>query len=243
MRIKFWLASLVTLSFLTLSPFAIADSDKSDFETIKSTFIKRFPGVDVKNVEKAPVPGLYEVQVGPDIVYVDEKVDYLIQGAVIEAKTRLNLTDQRVQKLLEVPFATLPLDLAIKQVRGNGSRKIAIFEDPNCGYCKLLQEDLVKAKDVTIYSFVYPILSDDSFLKTKNILCADDSAKVWYDWMVNGVEPAESNCDDHNIEELMKLGNRLSIRGTPAIFFEDGFRASGALPLAQIHKKLDSIKK
>lgn len=254
MRIKVWFTSLVTLFFITLSPLAIANSNNNEadssaaldikiVESIKQTFAKRFPGIDIDNVQKSPVPGLFEVQVDTDIVYVDEKVDYLIQGAVIEAKTRLNLTEQRMQQLSAVPFEDLPLDLAIKQVRGDGSRKIAIFEDPNCGFCKQLQKDLVKGKNITVYSFLYPMLSEDSVLKTRDVLCAKDSSKVWYDWMVNGIEPAENNCNDHNIEELLKLGSKLSVRGTPAIFFEDGFRASGALPLAQIHQKLDEINK
>lgn len=244
MRIKVWFVSLITLFSIALGSYAVAqpqDSNNKTTDTIKALFAKRFPGIDADSVQQAPVSGLYEVQVGTDIVYVDESVDFLIQGSIIDAKTRLDLTQQRMQQLSAVPFDDLPLNLAFKQVRGDGSRKIAIFEDPNCGYCKQLQKSLVDAENVTIYSFLYPILSEDSVIKTRDVLCSKESSKAWFDWMVGGVVPPENECEDHNIQQLLDLGRKLSVRGTPAIFFEDGFRASGALPLAQIHEKLDEI--
>lgn len=261
MRIKVWFVSLLTLFSIVIGSYAIAKSgenlkansnkiaqsptakDSKLLDVIKNKFTKRFPGIDADKVLQSPMPSLFEVQIGTDVVYVDENVDFLIQGSMIDAKTRLDLTQQSIQKLSAVPFEKLPLDLAFKQVRGDGSRKIAIFEDPNCGYCKQLQKSLVDAENVTIYSFLYPILSEDSVVKTRNVLCSKEPSKAWYGWMVDGVVPPENQCEDHNIQELMDLGRKLSVRGTPAIFFEDGFRASGALPLAQIHEKLNQISK
>src|SRR5699024_1560588 len=148
---------------------------------------------------------------------------------------------ERVQKLSEVPFETLPLELAIKQVRGDGSRKLAIFEDPNCLYCKKLHETLKEFDDVTIYSFLFPVLSEDSVTKARDVWCSSDSAQVWHDWMLDDKTPATEQCDDNPVEEVLALGRELNVRGTPAILFEDGKRVDGAVPSDHIQARLEAL--
>ncbi|KAA0889451.1 DsbC family protein [Pusillimonas sp. ANT_WB101] len=208
---------------------------------VQKAFEKRFPEIDVGGVAPTPFAGLYEVQVGSDLLYVNADVDYILQGSLIDAKRRTDLTAERIDALSRVDFADLPLDIAIKQVKGDGSRVMAIFEDPNCGYCKQLHKTLNDVDNVTIYSFLFPILSPDSTTKARNIWCAEDKAEVWRDWMLRGKKPAEAECETP-IEQSLALGRKLNVQGTPAIFFADGSRINGALPLNALKQKLDTLK-
>jgi thiol:disulfide interchange protein DsbC len=194
-------------------------------------------GTKVDSVRDAGVMGLYEVVVGGEILYTDRKATYLFLGDIMEAKSHRNLTEDRKNKLAQIKFSDLPFDLAVKQVRGNGKRVFATFEDPHCGYCKKLAKELQGMTDVTIYTFLFPILSPDSTEKSKAIWCASDKAKVWNDWMLNGTEPPAAKCDAP-IEKLVALGRRLNIRGTPTIFFQDGSRVPGFIPAAGIEQSL-----
>ncbi len=207
---------------------------------IKKRFSERFPGLEPTAVTPTPFGGLYEIQLGGELLYTNEQVDYLMQGALIDAKNRRDLTAERLAKLSEVPFEDLPLDLAVKQVRGKGERKIAVFEDPNCGYCRMLHQTLQEVDNVTVYTLLYPILGPDSRSKAENIWCAEDSAQVWRTWMLNRTTPPSASCDAP-IDQILALGQKLQVRGTPAIFFEDGSRVNGALPLPQLVKKLDAL--
>jgi thiol:disulfide interchange protein DsbC len=153
-----------------------------------------------------------------------------------------NVTSERIQKLTAIKFSDLPLDLAVKQVRGDGKRTFATFEDPNCGYCKKLAKDLTKLDNVTIYTFLYPILSPDSLEKSKQIWCAADKAKAWNDWMVEGKAPTgKSDCDTTAVQKTIEAGRKLAINGTPTIFFADGERIPGAVPVDKIEQKLAQI--
>ena len=194
-------------------------------------------GPKVESVRKSGALGLYEVQVDGDLFYTDEKVTYMILGEIIEAKSRKNITEERKQKLSQVKFSDLPLDLAIKQVRGTGKRIVASFEDPNCGYCKRLAKELQNVNDVTIYTFILPILSPDSAEKAKNLWCAPNRVKAWNDLMIEGTLPAAANCD-HPTEKVSALGRKLGIRGTPTLFFADGSRVPGYIPAATLEKAL-----
>jgi len=205
---------------------------------VQTAFEQRFNGVEVGEVRKAPLPGLFEVQVGMEVVYVDEAVNYVFQGSLIDVESRTDLTEARKQKLAEVPFESLPVELAVKVVRGSGERKVAIFEDPNCPYCKKLHNTLKEMDNITIYSFLFPVLSKDSVTKARDIWCADSPAQTWQDWMLEDSEPETARCDDDPAKEIIALGQKLQVRGTPAIFFEDGSRLSGAVPLAKIETQL-----
>ena len=180
---------------------------------------------------------MFEIRIGTDLLYSDAEVEYVLQGALIDAKTRSDLTAQRIAKLSQIDFSMLPLDDAIKQVKGDGSRVMAVFEDPNCGFCKLLHQTLEDIDDVTVYTFLFPILSPDSHERSRNIWCAEDRAAVWKAWMLSAKEPAEAQCDTP-IETNLELGRSLMVTGTPAIFFADGSRINGAMPAEVLEKRL-----
>ncbi|MDP2108844.1 MAG: DsbC family protein, partial [Rhodocyclaceae bacterium] len=165
-------------------------------------------------------------------------VTHIIIGEVIETSSRKNLSEERKQKLAQIKFSDLPLDMAVKQVKGNGKRLLATFEDPNCSYCKKLAQELQGVNDVTIYTFIYPILSPDSTEKAKNLWCASDRVRAWNDFMINNQAPASKNCN-HPTEKVVAFGKKLNIRGTPTMFFADGSRVPGYMPLATLEKALD----
>jgi thiol:disulfide interchange protein DsbC len=197
----------------------------------------------VTSITKTPYLGLYEVYVDGQIVYTDEKVSALLIGALVDGKTMKNVTDERMQKLTAIKFADLPLALAVKQVRGDGKRVFATFEDPNCGYCKKLAKDIAKLDNVTVYTFLYPILSPDSLEKSNQIWCAPDRAKAWNDWMIDGKAPGgKGDCDTTAVKKTIEMGRKLAITGTPTIFFADGERIPGAIPIAKIEQKLAQTK-
>lgn len=201
-------------------------------------------GAKVESVAKSGYLGLYEVYADGNIFYTDEKMSAIMVGAqLIDAKTMKNVTDERMKKLTAIKFGDLPLDRAIKQVRGDGKRVLATFEDPNCGYCKRLAKDIAKLENVTVYTFLYPILSEDSVRKSKQIWCAADRAKAWNDWMIDGRAPAaKEDCDTAAIGKNQEFGRKLNITGTPTMFFIDGERVPGAMPLARIEQKLNQAK-
>ena len=194
-------------------------------------------GTKVDSVRDAGFLGLYEVVVGGDIIYTDRKAAYFILGDVMDAKSHRNLTEERKNKLAQIKFSDLPLDLAVKQVRGSGRRVFATFEDPHCGYCKKLAHELQGMTDVTIYTFLYPILSPDSSEKARNIWCAPDRAQAWRDWMLKDIEPPVGKCDAPT-DKVVALGRRLNIRGTPTIFFADGSRIPGFVSASQIEQAI-----
>lgn len=201
-------------------------------------------GTKVESVTKSGYMGLYEVYADGNVLYTDEKMTAIMVGAqLIDAKTMKNVTEERMKKLSAIKFSELPLERAIKQVKGDGRRVLATFEDPNCGYCKRLAKDLQKLDNVTIYTFLYPILSEDSVRKSRQIWCTSDRAKAWSDWMVEGrALNGKEDCDVSAIARNQELGRRLNITGTPTIFFVDGERVPGAMPLARIEQKLNQAR-
>ena len=213
--------------------------------TIKKALEPRLgDGAKIESVRETPYAGLYEIRVGGDILYTDKKGEFLIIGHVYDAKTSQDLTKARLDDINKIGFSDLPFDSAIKQVKGNGKRVIAVFEDPNCGYCKKLRQTTLKEVDnVTIYTFMYNILSDDSFTKSKNIWCAPDRAKAWDDWMLNAkaAPAAPAACATPN-DKIFALGRKLRIEGTPAIFFADGTRIPGAIDLKGLEAKFATVK-
>lgn len=201
-------------------------------------------GTKVVSVTKAGYLGLYEVYADGNIFYTDEKLTaILVGGQLIDARNMKNMTDDRMKKLTAIKFSELPLERAIKHVRGDGRRVLATFEDPNCGYCKRLAKDILKLDNVTVYTFLYPILSEDSVRKSKQIWCSADRAKVWNDWMVDGKAPSgRDDCDTTAVSKNQEFGRKLNISGTPTIFFADGERVPGAMSTDRIEQKLSQIK-
>jgi thiol:disulfide interchange protein DsbC len=198
-------------------------------------------GAKVDSVRKAGALGLYEVVVGSEIIYTDDKANHFVFGHIVDPKTRKDLTQERLDKMSTIKFSELPLDLAIKQVKGNGGngkRTIATFEDPNCTYCKKLAKELQGVTDITIYTFVYPILSQDSHDKSKAIWCAPDRAKAWNDYMLSGTAPSAGKCDTSGLDKVMETAQKLRVRGTPAIFLADGTRVPGFMEKAQLEQAM-----
>ena len=219
---------------------------EADEGAIRKNLGERIPQFrQIDEVSKSVMPGLFEVRVnGTEIFYTDSEGNFLIQGSLIDTKLRRNLTEERVDKLTAVAFDTLPLKDAFTIVRGNGKRKLAVFEDPNCGYCKRFERDLQKVDNVTISMFLYPILSTDSTEKSKNIWCAKDKAKAWTDWMVRdqAAGPAPPACDASALARNVALGKKHKITGTPTLIFADGSRVPGAIDAAQVEKFLAEAK-
>lgn len=199
-------------------------------------------GVKVDSIIKTPYGGLYEVRVGSDILYTDEKAQYLFVGNVIDAKSGTNYTKARTDELSKIKFSDLPLESALKMVKGDGKRVIAVFEDPNCGYCKRFRKTLAGMDNITVYTFLYNILSEDSTVKSKNVWCSADRNKAWDEWMLNGKAPsaAPANCATPN-EKILALGQKLRVNGTPAIFFADGSRVPGAMDAKGLEEKFASL--
>ena len=218
----------------------------ADEAAIRKNLAERLPNFPpIDEVSKTPIPGVYELRIGAELLYTDEQGQYVIQGSIIDTKTRANLTEARIAKLTQVDFASLPLKDAILIKQGSGARKMVVFGDPNCGYCKRLERDLVTLKDVSIYTFLYPILGPDSNVKSRDIWCAREPGKVWRNWMVDGTTPpkAMGACDTSALERNLALGNRNRVNGTPAVVFEDGTRSPGALPAEQIESRLVAAAK
>ncbi|MYM89052.1 DsbC family protein [Duganella sp. BJB488] len=200
--------------------------------------------VKVDSVKETPYAGLYEVRIGNDILYTDKTGTYLFSGHVFNLTTSTDLTKERLEEINKIKFSDLPLDKAIKTVKGDGKRVIAVFEDPNCGYCKRFRQTTLKETDnITVYTFMYNILADDSFTKSKNIWCAPDRSKAWDDWMVNNkAAPAAAEACQSPNQDVLELGHKLGVSGTPAIFFADGTRVPGAIDTKALEEKFAKIK-
>ena len=211
---------------------------------IRKNLAERLPNLPkIDEVSKTPMNGLYELRLNDsEIFYTDAEGNFLIQGHLIDTKARRNLTEERVDKLSAIDFAALPLKDAFTVVRGTGKRKMAVFEDPNCGYCKRFEKDLQKVSDVTVYMFLYPILSPDSIEKSKNIWCTKDKAKAWHDMMVRDQPSPKATCDTAAIDRNIAFGKKHKITGTPTVFFVDGSRVPGAIGAPQVEKLLAEAK-
>ncbi len=208
---------------------------------IRENLAKRLPGLpQIDEVSKTPIPGLYEVRMGTDLIYTDEHGDHVIEGAITDTRTRTNLTEARVEKLTAIDFAALPLKDAIIWKQGSGARKLVVFADPNCGYCKKFETEMQQVKDVTVYTFLFPILGGDSPEKSRDIWCAKDNGAVWRDWMIKGTRPAHNigQCDTTALQRNLALGKKFRVNGTPALVFEDGKRVPGAMAPDQVEKQL-----
>jgi len=227
------------IGLLGASPIAQAQNTQQ----IRAELQKRLGSTaNIKGVSASPVPGLFEVQLNNEIFYTDANAKYLIQGEVIELATGQNLTEKRQADLNRIRWPDLPLSNAVKMVRGNGSRQLAVFADPNCGYCKRLEKTFQQLDNVTVYTFLLPILSADSVQKSKQIWCSSDATKAWTDWTINNTTPSGKGDCTTPIDKNLALAKSYGITGTPTIFFTDGSRFPGAVQLGDIEKKFASLK-
>ena len=199
-------------------------------------------GHPVKSVTKSPIDGLYEVNTGSQLVYSDANGDYLLIGDLVDTRTGINLTEERSNDLNHIDFASLPLDDAVKVVKGNGSRRIAVFSDPNCPYCRAFENTLKSVDNVTVYTFLYPVLSADSMAKAKAIWCSSDRAQAWEAWILERRMPSASgDCNTLAINANLTLGQKLGVTGTPTIILSNGHRLPGAVPLEQLNEELNAM--
>ena len=207
---------------------------------IRKALAERIPQLQqIDEVRSTPMKGLYEVRIGTDLFYTDAQGNYLIQGELIDTKARRNLTEDRINKLTAVDFKALPLQDAFTMVRGNGKRKLAVFEDPNCGYCKRFEKDLQKVNNVTVYLYLIPILGQDSVEKSKQIWCSMNKGKTWDDWMQRDVLPkGASSCNTDALTANLEFAKKYRITGTPTLVFADGTRVPGAINAQQIEQQL-----
>jgi thiol:disulfide interchange protein DsbC len=202
-------------------------------------------GVNIKvdSVAKTPYAGMYEVRTNGDIFYTDETARYLFVGKVMDLTTLQDLTRARVDQISAIRFSDLPLEDAIRTVKGNGKRVMAVFEDPNCPYCRKLHQTLQGVDNVTVYTFLLNILSDDSALKSRNIWCAPDRVQAWQRWMADAkaAPAAPADCSTPN-EQVLALGRKLRVSGTPTIYFADGSRTGSGFDAAALEAKLNGAK-
>ena len=215
---------------------------------IRKNLAERLPTLPkIDEITRTPIPGLFEVRFGgTEIIYTDATGDHVLAGAaLIETKTRTDLTEARINKLLAVDFDKLPFKDAVVFKQGSGARRLAIFADPNCGFCKRFERDIAGMKDVTIYTFVVPILGADSATKSRDIWCAKDAARAWRAWMIDNVAPPKTaaSCDSAAIERNLEFSKKNRINGTPVTLFEDGSRKVGALPVDALDKLLAAAVK
>lgn len=234
------LTAIVTLGLVLGNAWA-----QGQEATIRKNLSERIPQIPkIEEISRTPMAGLFEVRLSTnEIYYSDAEGNFLIQGSLIDTKSRRNITEEREAKLSAIDFNTLPLKDAITLVRGNGKRKLAVFEDPNCGYCKRFERDLSKVDNVTIYLFLYPILSADSADKSRNVWCAKDPASAWTQLMSRDQAPANTQCSTAAIERNIEFGRKHKITGTPTLIAQDGSRVPGAINTAQIEKLLADASK
>ena len=240
---KFLSIVISAVAFISTS-FILSSSAQAQADQQIKTEIQKKLGTNakVRSVTPAPVSGLYEVLVGNDIFYTDSSAKYLIQGEIIELASGKNITEQRQADLNRIKWTDLNQANAFKTVRGNGIRQLAIFSDPNCGYCKRLEKSLQQLDNVTIYTYLIPILSADSIQKAKQIWCSTDPNKTYMDWMINGVAPSGKTDCSNPLDKNLTYAKTYGITGTPTLFFTDGSRFPGAVQVTDIEKKFASLK-
>ena len=236
MRLKLFIAILVLVFF--------SEVIWADEEALRKAIQPHFAGHNIDSLKKTPYLGLYEVVVGDEVFYTDEKADYFFFGHVIDTKTRVSMTNERIQEIKaarRVSLDSLPLQHAIKIVKGDGKRKLAIYTDPNCPYCKQLEKELVNVTNITIYTLLYPVLNGSMEL-SKKIWCSKNQIKAWDDFMLKGVAPSGKDCETP-LEALVKSGRENKVSGTPTLIFADGSIVGGMIPAAVIEEKLESASK
>jgi thiol:disulfide interchange protein DsbC len=238
------LRALVAASLLTLGALAQAQSGElpaAQLQALRAKLAQRLPDLPpVESARTTPMAGLIELKMGTQVMYADVNGEYLIEGHLVETRTQRNLTEERLDDINKIDFNALPFKDAITWKSGTGKRRLVVFADPNCGYCRHLEKEIQQIKDVTVYTFMIPILGDDSKVKVENIWCVKDRTQAWRDWMLAGQQPARSfgMCASPTQRNLA-LSQRLRVQGTPAMFFEDGTRLASAASAATIEQRLN----
>ena len=222
-----------TLAFALVS--FISSLSLANVDTVKSNLNKQHPKLKIENIQATDMKGIYSGSVDGQVVYVGEDAQHILVGSMYRLSDQKNLTKDLVLKQNSIDWKKLPLQDAVKSVRGNGKRQIAIFSDPNCPYCKQLETELNKLNDVTIYTFIYPI-KNQSIAVSKQVFCEKDSALAWSNLISKGIQPSSKKTCANPIERNLRLGKSLGLNGTPAIIFSNGFKVMGSHPAQEIEK-------
>ena len=230
---------------LALPPLFAASGKSPDLAQLQKTLAERLPQSKIVDIKPAAVPGLYEVFTGSSLFYSDATGDYIIEGSLIDTRTKKDLTEARVNERNVIRFDSLPFDKAIKVVKGDGSRKLAVFTDPDCPYCKRLEEEIKSVDNVTMYLFMFPLkqIHPNAERHAKSIWCAENSATAWTAWVLDKKEPEDKTCQNDPVDATLQLGEKLNVNGTPTIYFEDGSRQAGAMKAADLETKMKEAKK
>lgn len=242
------LAAMVLMTADTFADKATTDKAPTDDQTaiianLKQTLQTRLPTLQIDSIEPSQWPFFYEVMAADgELFYVDKTGDYLFLGKVMDTKTRTNLTEQRWNALNQVDFKSLPFDLAVKEVRGDGSRKIAVFADPHCPYCSRFVKTLQDVNNITVYTFLFPLedLHPGATERAKKIWCANNRETAWEDWMLKQQDTPATACNTGQLKTIKTLGEKLKINGTPTLIFPDGDRIPGAIGKDDLEKQLQS---
>jgi thiol:disulfide interchange protein DsbC len=233
------LFALGACALFSVAPGFAAD-DAAIATTIRNALATRLPNLPhIDEITKSPIPGLWEVRLGSQVIYSDAQGSFVVEGEIIDTVKHTNLTQARIDKLTAVDFAKLPLQDAVVWKKGTGARKLVVFADPNCGYCKKLEHDLNNVRDVTVFTFMIPILGGDSPQKARDIWCSKDNGKVWRSWMIDGTPPPAitAKCDTSALSRNVALGQKHGVTGTPSLVFEDSERVPGVLSAEDLEKK------
>ena len=228
----------ILIAFLLIALWSSAHAGENE---IRKSLQSKFPGIGkLEHIVKTPYAGLYEIVVDDQLLYTDAEGKYIFEGNIIDVKSRRDLSGERRRVLFAIDFDTLPLELAVKKVKGNGKRRLAIFTDPNCSFCKRLEKELTGVSNVTLYFFMYPIFPGSDEI-VRNVLCSKDPIKAWDDWMLSNITPAKAVCETQT-DKVMALGKKLHVNGTPNLIFGSGIQAPGFLPTEELEKNLNAPK-
>ncbi len=236
-----WCAVVAAVAVAACGPAASAVSNTADtMNVVKATFHERFPDLKIQDVRPSPLPGFYEVFTGTQVVYSNATADYVFVGKLLDTRTKKDLAREELENRLTIDFQKLPFDQAIKIVKGTGARRLALFEDPDCPFCKKLEQELVNVNDVTLYVFLFPFveLHPQARAHAHAIWCAPDRASAWTQWMLERKDPGSGECTDDPIDGLQTIGSTLNISATPTFFLESGRRIEGAVAAAQLEQLL-----
>jgi thiol:disulfide interchange protein DsbC len=226
------LALAATLMFATAA--------QANEAVIRKALTQQFPGAAINSIKQTPYSGLFEVYLDGQLVYIDAKARYVFSGDVIDLKNRANLTQARLNQLQAIKWDSLPLGNALKTVKGNGARKLVVFSDVDCPYCRKFEAELAKVDNITVYTFLYPIegLHPKAVQTSKQIWCAPDRNKAWDDYITRGSVPNNDGKCANPVDATIALGNKLKVGGTPTLFFANGQRVPGMVPAAQLERLL-----
>lgn len=235
------LKTIFSVLVLNIAMFSAAHANVT---TVQNNLKKNFPEIPVQSVQPTPVKDIYEVYMGGQIVYTNDDANYFFVGNLIDNKNQRNLTQESLQRIERIDVSKLPLNQAIKHVKGNGQRVLYVFSDPDCPYCQRMEKEMAQVNNVTIYLFLYPLtnLHPNAEKMATQIWCSKNQYAAWENYLVNRVQPPAVAACPTPIQKNLELGAKLNITGTPTMFLKNGNRITGATSAAQMNQLLDQAQ-